>query len=80
MPDGKTRVLGYTRDLEKGGVTYIALGHCHTPATNVQPFVDKSVDPDGKTPPVLRQTWETDAFQRLLRNAVTWGVGGASLA
>ncbi len=74
MPDGKTRALGYTRDLGKGGVTYVALGHCHTPATNSQPFVDPSVDPEGKTPPVLRQTWETDAYQTLIRNAIGWGM------
>lgn len=71
--DGKTRVLGYTRDVGEGGVTYIALGHCHTPSTNSQPFVDTSVDPEGKTPPVLRATWEAPAFQQLMRNGVTWG-------
>lgn len=75
MPDGKTRALGFTRDMGEGGVTYIALGHAHTPATNSQPFVDKSVDPEGKTPPVLRVTWEEPAFQTLLRNAITWGMG-----
>jgi uncharacterized protein len=76
LPDGKTRVLGYTRPIGRGGVTYVALGHCHTPATNSQPFVDQSVDPEGKTPPVLRYTWETAPFQTLLRNAITWGMGG----
>ncbi|MGI8926005.1 MAG: ThuA domain-containing protein [Tepidiformaceae bacterium] len=76
MPDGRTRVLGYTRDVGKGGVTYIALGHAHDPATNSQPFVDKSVDPEGKTPPTLHYTWETDGFQALIRNAISWGVGG----
>jgi uncharacterized protein len=72
--DGKTRVLGYTRDVGSGGVAYVALGHCHTPATNSQPYVDVSVDPEGKTPPVLRQTWETSAFQTLIRNAIGWGM------
>src|SRR5712692_8213205 len=38
MPDGKTRVLGYTRALGKGGVAYIALGHCHSPRNDVQPL------------------------------------------
>jgi len=75
LEDGKTRVLGYTREVEKGGVTYIALGHCHTPETNSQPFVDTSVDPEGKTPPVLRETWNQPAFTRLLQNAITWGMG-----
>src|SRR5262249_7207502 len=31
QPDGRTRVLGYTREVGKGAVTYIALGHCHNP-------------------------------------------------
>src|SRR5271155_5174804 len=30
--DGRTRVIGYTREVGKGGVTYFALGHCHNPA------------------------------------------------
>src|SRR6185295_17293846 len=28
---GKTRVLGYTRRVGGGAVTYLALGHCHNP-------------------------------------------------
>jgi type 1 glutamine amidotransferase len=76
LPDGKTRVIGYSKDLGRGGVTYIALGHCHSPASNSQPFVDRSVDPEGKTPPVLRGPWETAAFERLLRNAIRWGLAG----
>jgi uncharacterized protein len=76
LPDGKTRVMGYTRKVGAGGVTYVALGHAHTPSTNSQPFVDPSVDPEGKTPPVLRTSWETDAYVTLLRNAIEWGMGG----
>ncbi len=76
QPDGKTRVLGFSKDLGAGGVTYIALGHCHTPWTNTQPFVDESVAVEGKTPPVMRGPWETQGFQTLLRNAITWGMGG----
>ena len=75
LPDGKTRVMGYTRDVGDGGVTYVALGHAHTPAVNVQPFVDKSVDPEGKTPPVLRTSWETDAYITLLRNTIRHAMG-----
>jgi type 1 glutamine amidotransferase len=73
LADGKTRVLGYTRDVGRGGVAYVALGHCHSPACNVQPFVDASVDPDGKTPLLFRGAWETEPFVRLLRNAIEWG-------
>jgi hypothetical protein len=75
FPDGKTRALGYTREVGEGGVTYIALGHCHSPSTNGQPFVDKSVDPEGKTPLLFRGSWETPAFQQLLANGIAWGAG-----
>jgi type 1 glutamine amidotransferase len=74
LPDGRTRVLGYTREWGKGAVAYIALGHCHSPANNVQPFVDASVDPSGTTPKVFRGSWETEAYETLLRNAVRWGI------
>ncbi len=73
-PDGKTRVLGYTKELGKGGVTYVALGHCHTPATNSQPYVDTSVSPDKTTPPVLRVTWEQPAFEGLIRNTIGYAI------
>jgi hypothetical protein len=75
--DGKTRVLGYTREVGQGGIAYVALGHCHTPESSVQPFVDESVDPDGKTPPVMRGSWESTAFQRLLTNALDWGLASS---
>ncbi len=74
MADGKTRVLGYTREVGKGGVTYIALGHCHTPASNSQPFVDRSVNAEGRTPLLLRSTWEAEPFETLMRNAIDWGL------
>jgi type 1 glutamine amidotransferase len=73
LPDGKTRVLGYTHPIGKGAVTYIALGHCHNPTNNVQPFVDATVDPTGKTPLTFRGSWETPQFDKLLHNAVEWG-------
>jgi len=73
--DGKTRVLGYVREVGEGAVAYFALGHCHSPGCNVQPFVDASVTEDGQTPLLFRGSWETEAFEQLLRNAVGWGVG-----
>ncbi len=76
MPDGKTRVLGYTRELGRGGVAYVALGHCHSPRSNVQPFVDASVTPSGETPRTFRGSWETAAFAQILRNGIEWGIGG----
>jgi type 1 glutamine amidotransferase len=71
QPDGRTRVLGYTRDVGRGGVTYFALGHCHNPATRPA----RTADPTDTTPPTFRGAWETDAFIALLRNAIAWGVG-----
>lgn len=71
LPDGRTRVLGYTRQVGNGAVTYFALGHCHNPAIRAsRPF-----DPTDTTPPIFRGPWETDAFITLLRNAVGWGGG-----
>jgi type 1 glutamine amidotransferase len=71
QPDGRTRVLGYTREVGDGGVTYFALGHCHNPAIRAA----RTVDPADATPPIFRGPWETDAFNLLLRNAIAWGVG-----
>jgi len=71
QPDGTTRVLGYTREVGNGGVTYFALGHCHNPAIRAA----RTADPTDATPPTFRGSWETDAFITLLRNAIVWGVG-----
>ena len=76
LPDGKTRALGYTREIGSGGVTYIALGHCHNPRNNVQTSVHQSVDPEGKTPLTFRDPWENPDFQRLVRNSIHWGMSG----
>ena len=75
QPDGKTRVLGYIRNIGKGGVTYIALGHCHSPASRARPTVDPSPEATDDKPEVLRATWESDEYMQLLRNAIAWGVG-----
>ena len=74
LPDGKTRVLGYAKDVGEGAVAYVALGHCHSPRSNSQPFVDESVAAGGVTPTSFRGSWENAAFQTLLRNAVSWGL------
>jgi hypothetical protein len=76
--DGETRALGYTRPVGRGEVAYIALGHCHSPATNWQPFVDASVAPDGRTPLLFRGPWTSAPFLALLRNAIRWGVAASS--
>jgi uncharacterized protein len=78
LPDGKTRVLGYTKALGKGGVTYIALGHCHSPTDSRQRIVDASATASGDATKLCRGSWETEPFERLLRNGITWGIGGNS--
>ncbi len=70
--DGRTRVLGYTKSVGKGGVTYFALGHCHSPAVRA----DRSTDPTDTTPATFHGAWDSDDFVRLVRNAVVWGSGG----
>ena len=71
LPDGRTRALGYTRDVDKGAVTYLALGHCHNPAIRA----GRAVDPLDQSPLTFRGSWESDAFATLLRNAMTWRLG-----
>jgi type 1 glutamine amidotransferase len=71
QPDGRTRVLGYTREVGSGGVAYIALGHCHNPTSRM----GRAADPADTTPAVFHGAWENDSFVALLRNAITWGVG-----
>jgi len=73
-PDGRTRVLGYEREHGSGAVAYFALGHCHSPGTNIQPFVHQSVDVEGVTPLHFRGPWETQAFEQLLCNGIEWGL------
>jgi len=67
QPDGRTRVLGYTRQVGAGSVTYFAFGHCHNPAAR------EGRPPTDGLPPTFRGSWENDAFTTLLRNAIAWG-------
>jgi type 1 glutamine amidotransferase len=71
QPDGRTRVLGYARAVGEGGVTYIALGHCHNPAIRAA----RAADPADATPATFHGSWKSPAFMTLLRNAVAWGIG-----
>ncbi len=68
-------MLGYERRVGEGAVAYVALGHCHAPTNNVQPFVDESIAADGATPTTFRGPWEHPAFDQLLDNAIGWGTG-----
>ena len=78
--DGKTRVLGYEKIIGNGRVAYLALGHCHSPTSNVQPFVDESAATGGVTPKTFRGAWETPEFEQILSNAVSWGLANLSHA
>jgi type 1 glutamine amidotransferase len=69
--DGKTRVLGYTRQIGKGGVAYFALGHCHNPAIRA---ARAFTDPADKTPPIFHGPWDSDPFMTLLGNSIAWGM------
>lgn len=75
QPDGKTRVLGYIRDLGKGSVAYIALGHCYPPSASRPTVVDDSVEASQDAARLSRGPWETAPFQTLLRNGIQWGLG-----
>ena len=76
QPDGKTRVLGYTKPVGNGEVAYVALGHCHSPATDGQRIVDTSVAADGMSRGLFQGVWEDDVFGRLVDNAIAWGFDG----
>jgi uncharacterized protein len=73
LPDGRTRVIGYTREVGDGGVTYFALGHCHNPAIRAA----RPPDPADTTPPTFRAPWESAGFLTLLRNGIAWGMRAA---
>ncbi|HEY1936227.1 MAG TPA: ThuA domain-containing protein [Acetobacteraceae bacterium] len=66
--NGRTRVLGYTKQLGKGGVTYFALGHCHNPEIRGDRAEIDTV------PATFHGSWETPEFNTLLRNAIEWGL------
>lgn len=64
--DGRTRVLGYTRSMGTGAVTYLALGHCHDAYSRMgRPGADGPAA-------TYRGPWDSAAFTTLLANAVGW--------
>lgn len=75
MEDGKTRAMGYTKPVGQGSVTYFALGHCHTPNSNVQPFVEENVSADKKTPMLFRGPWIVPEFEKLVENSIDYALG-----
>ena len=63
LADGKTRVLGYLREVGKGSVVYWALGHCH---------LSPGPADDGSASPAFHGVWESSEFRQLLSNSLTW--------
>ncbi|MCB1740935.1 MAG: ThuA domain-containing protein [Gammaproteobacteria bacterium] len=76
LEDGKSRALGYEKRIGEGAVAYIALGHCHRPATRPQRLVDDSALVDGDRPQIFHGVWDDPNFATLLRNGIAWGSGG----
>jgi hypothetical protein len=66
--DGKTRVLGYTRRIGEGAVTYLALGHCHNPYSRM----GRTASGGNEQVATFRGPWELGAFSTLLMNAMAW--------
>ena len=69
--DGRSRVIAYTRSVGEGGVTYVALGHCHNPAIRAA----RPGAADETTPATFHGSWESGPFMTLLRNAIASGTG-----
>ncbi len=76
QPDRRTRVLGYTRRVGGGTVTYLALGHCHNPYSRMGRPAASGSEP----PATFRGPWETPAFCTLLGNAIAWATAQPSPA
>ncbi|MCB1743597.1 MAG: ThuA domain-containing protein [Gammaproteobacteria bacterium] len=74
LPDGRSRALGYVREVGEGAVAYFSFGHCHTPSTNVQRTVHASIATDNVPPLTFKGVWETSVFEQLMRNALAWGL------
>jgi type 1 glutamine amidotransferase len=65
------RPLMYRRRLGKGGVLYLALGHCNRPFDKPRP--------DGPDRPDLRGPWELPVYKELVRRGIDWAAGRTPL-
>lgn len=66
--DGRTRVLGYTREMGTGAITYLALGHCHNPYSRT----GRPAGAGSASPATFKGPWEQRPFMTLLGNAIDW--------
>jgi len=79
----RSQTLGYTRDWGElgGGVTYIALGHCHSAGTNNQTAFDENMGTGGKVLQNFFGQWQLNpAFERLMKNCLEWGTSAPRVA
>jgi type 1 glutamine amidotransferase len=72
--DGITRVLGYARQIGRGEIVYVGLGHCNA-ARPEEPIV-AGTDMTSRRPasPAFYGVWETEVFTLLVQNAIAWGI------
>lgn len=70
LSDGKTRVLGYTRKVGGGCVTYLALGHCHNRYSRMR----RTAESGTGSADTYRGSWQAGAFSTLLGNAIAWAM------
>jgi hypothetical protein len=70
LADGRSRIVGYSREVAAGGVAYFVFGHCHNPASRAPGAAERT-----DAPPIFRSPWENAAVTTLLKNAIAWGIG-----
>lgn len=65
------RPLMYRRNVGRGGVLYLALGHCNRPFDKPRPEMEDRPD--------LRGPWSTSLYQELVRRGIDWAAGRGPL-
>ena len=70
QPDGKTRVIGYTREIGNGGVASSL-----SAIATIRRSAPAGRRPGGHDAADLSRLVGIDAFITLLRNTIAWGVG-----
>ena len=56
----------YVREVERGAVLYLMLGHCRG-RNDMRPIMDDA--------PIDRRSWEEPIFRELLKRGIEWGLG-----
>ena len=71
--DGITRVLGYARQIGRGEIVYVGLGHCNAARPEEPLAATSGTTSPRPAVPAFHGVWETEAFELLVRNAIAWG-------